>query len=130
MPNKQRDWIVFTGARDIWARIPSDCVENVFSFTASSRWESGASGVAQLVKDSKIMYAGSVEDCMSVTLDNYKPVGSDSGSSIFSGLMPFGSLLESEEIEEEYSIGDGVPCNPFTKNIPRIMGDVGGVLKL
>ncbi|KAK2466065.1 hypothetical protein APHAL10511_001707 [Amanita phalloides] len=51
------------------------------------------------------------------------------GGVIAPGIMTFGSPLGLEEIESEPTTGDGEPDDAFKTNIPKILDDVGGVLR-
>lgn len=49
------------------------------------------------------------------------------GGAVVPGLMAFGSGLGIEEIESESSTGDGVRYDALKMDVPRLMGDVGGL---
>ena len=51
------------------------------------------------------------------------------GGAISPGFMSFGSPLGMEEIAGEPSTGDGRMYNPMESDVPRIVGDVGGVVR-
>ncbi|THH28414.1 hypothetical protein EUX98_g5775 [Antrodiella citrinella] len=51
------------------------------------------------------------------------------GGSMGPGLMSFGSPLGIEEIAGEISTMDGPLYNPFSRNVPTIVGDPGGMVR-
>ncbi|KAI9000710.1 composite domain of metallo-dependent hydrolase [Trametes punicea] len=52
------------------------------------------------------------------------------GGAIVPGMMAFGSALGVEEIESELSTGDGALFDPLREDVPGIVGDVGGLLRV
>ncbi|KAI0751107.1 composite domain of metallo-dependent hydrolase [Daedaleopsis nitida] len=52
------------------------------------------------------------------------------GGAIAPGIMSFGSALGIEEIESEPSTGDGMKLDPLKGDIPKVMGDVGGLVRV
>lgn len=51
------------------------------------------------------------------------------GGSVGPGLMTFGSPIGVEEIAGEVSTGDGALGDAFRKDVPRVLGDVGGLTR-
>ncbi|KAI0355379.1 composite domain of metallo-dependent hydrolase [Trametes cingulata] len=51
------------------------------------------------------------------------------GGTIAPGMMAFGSALGIEEIENEPSTGDGTRFDPLREDVPRVVGDVGAVVR-
>lgn len=51
------------------------------------------------------------------------------GGSIAPSFLSYGSPLGTEEIESEPSTGDGPLYDPFVKDVPRILGDTGGLVR-
>ncbi|KAI0677231.1 composite domain of metallo-dependent hydrolase [Trametes maxima] len=51
------------------------------------------------------------------------------GGTIAPGMMAFGTALGIEEIEGEPSTGDGAAFDPLRQDVPKIMGDVGGLVR-
>ncbi|KAH9855025.1 composite domain of metallo-dependent hydrolase [Lenzites betulinus] len=52
------------------------------------------------------------------------------GGTIAPGMMTFGTALGIEEIQSEPSTGDGTPFDPLYQDVPKIMGDVGGLVRV
>ncbi|KAI9064852.1 composite domain of metallo-dependent hydrolase [Trametes sanguinea] len=52
------------------------------------------------------------------------------GGAIVPGMMAFGAALGIEEIESEPSTGDGIRYDPLKEDVRRIVGDVGGLMKV
>ncbi|KAI0832753.1 composite domain of metallo-dependent hydrolase [Trametes gibbosa] len=52
------------------------------------------------------------------------------GGTIAPGMMAFGSALGIEEIQSEPSTGDGTQFDPLSKDVPKLMGDVGGLVRV
>ncbi|KAI0638507.1 composite domain of metallo-dependent hydrolase [Trametes polyzona] len=51
------------------------------------------------------------------------------GGTIAPGMMTFGTTLGIEEIESEPSTGDGARFDPLSQDVPKIMGDLGGLVR-
>ena len=52
------------------------------------------------------------------------------GGAIVPGLMSFGPSLGIEEIESEPSTGDGVRFDAVKMDVPKVVGDVGGLVRV
>ena len=52
------------------------------------------------------------------------------GGAIAPGLMSFGPSLGIEEIESELSTGDGVRFDAVKMDVPKVVGDVGGLVRV
>ncbi|CDO69917.1 hypothetical protein BN946_scf184568.g3 [Trametes cinnabarina] len=52
------------------------------------------------------------------------------GGALAPGMMTFGSSLGIEEIESEPSTGDGPQFDPLRANVPDIVGDAGGLMRV
>ena len=113
--------IVFTNVKEVWTRGADGIVKSLYE----GRDELGV----VLVKSGKIICAGSVTTCVPTEANYGGAFVNLHGGSISPGLMTFGSPLGLEEIAAEPSTGNGILYNPFIKDIPSILGDVGGVVR-
>ncbi|KAI0371545.1 composite domain of metallo-dependent hydrolase [Pilatotrama ljubarskyi] len=52
------------------------------------------------------------------------------GGTIAPGMMSFGSALGIEEIESEPSSSDGTRFEPLREDVPRVLGDIGAVVRV
>lgn len=123
--DKKVEQVVFANVREVWTRGTGGIVEKTFSASSESYDDMGV----VLVENGKITCAGTAATCVPVAYTSSNDFVDLHGGSISPGLMSFGSQLGVEEIALEISTGDGMQYNPFIENIPKILGDVGGVLK-
>ncbi|EIW61570.1 composite domain of metallo-dependent hydrolase [Trametes versicolor FP-101664 SS1] len=52
------------------------------------------------------------------------------GGTIAPGMIAYGSALGIEEIQAEPSTGDGTRYDPLSRDVPKILGDVGAVVRV
>ncbi|TFK43732.1 carbohydrate esterase family 9 protein [Crucibulum laeve] len=116
---RKGDRIVFTNVKQVWNRGSEVGVEEVFSADGS-----GSLG-SVTVENGRVT-------CMGVSCAQtagQAEVVDLKGGSISPGLMTYGSTLGLEEIRGEPSTGDGEPYDAFQRNIPKILDDVGGIVR-
>lgn len=117
------DKVVFMNVRDVWTNGQDGSIETLYSSE-----HQGTSGVV-LVESGRITCAGTATTCLPVPHISDHTLVDLRGGAISPGLMSFGSPLGLQEINGEPSTGDGTYYNPFLEDTPKILGDVGGVLK-
>lgn len=116
-----QDKVVFTNVADVWVKNGEGVVQTKVDGQAEL-------GVV-VVEDGKIICSGTSFSCIPSNAEGDYTLLNLEGGSISPGLMTFGSSLGIEEIQSEPSTGNGVLPNPLLKNLPKIFGDVGGVLQ-
>lgn len=114
--NKQSR-VVFTNVKKVWNKESDGNIRETLV--------PGASGGTVLVEKGNIICTG--ENCVDVAAESN--LVDLHGGSISPGLMSYGSQLGLEEIASEPSTGDGELLDAFNGNLPRILDDVGGVVR-
>ncbi|KAF8897691.1 carbohydrate esterase family 9 protein [Infundibulicybe gibba] len=117
--------VVFRNVRDVWTRRPGGIIEQVFS--ASSAKGKGDGFTTVIVQNGGIVCMGEAP-CNMNNVEIFDTVDLHGGS-LSPGLMSYGSRLGTEEIAGEPSTGDGKLLDAFTTSVPRILGDVGGIVR-
>jgi imidazolonepropionase-like amidohydrolase len=119
--------VIFRNVTEVWTKGEDGSIDEIFS-TQSTSNENKIGMV--VVQHGAIVCAGTEEKCSSdlTTTEKFKAVDLRGGT-ISPGMMSFGSPLGLEEIAGESSTGNGEQYDPFVKDIPSIMGDVGGVVR-
>jgi Amidohydrolase family len=117
---KESSTVVFKNVREVWTRGSHGVVESFYK-------GSDELGVV-LVKSGKIICAGTAATCVPTATPSGALVDLHGGS-ISPGLMSFGSPLGLEEIAGEPSTGNGVLYNSLVEDIPRVFGDVSGIMR-
>jgi imidazolonepropionase-like amidohydrolase len=120
---KEDGMIVFRNVTEVWTRGVNGGIEEVFSAVSLTENERGI----VVVEKGKVICVGKAPSCSSLP-DRHKSVNL-LGGSIAPGLMSFGSPLGLEEIAGEPSTGAGQLYDAFSRDIPDIFGDVGGVVR-
>ena len=115
--------VVFTSIKEVWKRSRNGGIERVFS---------AESFEGQHVKLGTVIVEEGRMTCIGMHC-SYN--GGDvteidlHGGTISPGLMSYGSPLGLEEIISEFSTSDGESYDAFRANVPKILDDVGGVLR-
>jgi hypothetical protein len=117
---KESSKVIFTNVKEVWTRGADGLVK--------SHYKGDDELGVVLVESGRITCAGSATTCVPTTATGGAFVNLHGGS-ISPGLMSFGSPLGLEEIAGEPSTGDGVRYNALVNDIPRILGDAGGVVR-
>ncbi|ESK94416.1 carbohydrate esterase family 9 protein [Moniliophthora roreri MCA 2997] len=113
--------VVFMNVKEVWNRKRGGYIEELFP--------AGQRGLCVVVVEKgKITCLGEGKECSSAAEDAQTTIDLDGGS-ISPGLLTFGSRLGLEEMASEPSTGDGMPYNAFAADVPRILQDVGGLVK-
>ncbi|KAH6915125.1 hypothetical protein BKA70DRAFT_566770 [Coprinopsis sp. MPI-PUGE-AT-0042] len=119
---KDIDRVIFTNVTKVWSRKIGGKVEDLWSSDASH--ENIANRVDVLVEKGRISCIGScayqIQDAEAIDLK---------GGMISPGLMSYGSSIGLAEIEGELSTTDGPLHDALKRDIPRIMQDVGGLVR-
>ncbi|KAF8812241.1 composite domain of metallo-dependent hydrolase [Phlegmacium glaucopus] len=115
--------VVFTNIKEVWKRSWNGDIERAFFAEPF-----GAQHVTMgkvIVEDGRITCIG--VDCLDTSGD---AIEIDlHGGTISPGLMSYGSPLGLEEIDSEPSTSDGESYDAFKENVPKILDDVGGVVR-
>jgi len=115
--------IVFTNVSELWVRHPERGI--VQQFNAGFKNFDPKDQVV-VVNSGKISCVGPSDSCARfMSLDSKRT--NLRGGVISPGLTSFGSTLGLQEIEQESSTGPGQPYDALIQDVPRIVGDVGGV---
>ncbi|CAA7260052.1 unnamed protein product [Cyclocybe aegerita] len=115
--------VSFINVKEVWRRTWNGDIERAFLAEPSNGRRQRLGAV--VVEDGKMT-------CVGMHCDDLK---ADSktidlrGGSISPGLMTYGSPLGLEEIADESSTGDGQAYDAFRHNVPKILNDVGGVVR-
>ncbi|KIM83388.1 hypothetical protein PILCRDRAFT_69640 [Piloderma croceum F 1598] len=117
---KESSTVVFKNVREVWTRGSHGVVESFYKGNDEL-------GVV-LVEGGKIICAGTAATCVPIATPSGAVVDLHGGS-ISPGLMSFGSPLGLEEIAGEPSTGNGVSYNALVEDIPRVFGDVSGIMR-
>jgi hypothetical protein len=114
--------VVFRNVREVWTRTSDGGIAELLASDA------GGEMATVVVERGKILCAGNATSCRATAAAERDTVNLHGGS-ISPGLMSFGSPLGLEEIAGEPSTGDGGLYNAFTADVPRILGDAGGLVR-
>ncbi|KAF8969443.1 carbohydrate esterase family 9 protein [Flammula alnicola] len=117
--------IVFTNVKEVWKRSGDGGIEQAFSAQLSLERPNESELGAVVVEKGRITCIG--RNCAHAQEDFIKM--DLHGGSISPGLMTFGSPLGFEEIASEPSTGDGETYDAFRSNVPKVLDDVGGVVR-
>ena len=115
--------VVFTNVKEVWKRSWNGDIERAFSSEPFG---------AQHVKLGTVIVEEGRMTCIGVQCSDNSgnPIEIDlHGGTISPGLMSYGSLLGLEEIASELSTSDGESYDALRTNVPKILGDVGGVVR-
>ena len=118
---KTENRVMFTNVKEVWTRTKDGGLAQ--SFHASSLSEFGS----VVVEAGKVTCIG--KQCEDLAVNGDITTLDLKGGSISPGLMTFGSQLGLEEIASEPSTRNGETYDAFTSNVPRILDDVGGVVR-
>jgi len=118
-----RDTVVFTNVSELWVKHPEHGIVQQFNpgFTKFDPKDQ-----VVVVNSGKVTCVGPSGSCAGF-------VSSDSrhtnlrGGVISPGLTSFGSTLGLQEIEQDASTGPGQPYDALVRDVPKIVGDIGGV---
>ncbi|OCH94307.1 hypothetical protein OBBRIDRAFT_789441 [Obba rivulosa] len=110
--------VVFRNVSEVWIR-GKHGVQSLFDIS-----EGGATNV--IVENGLIACFG--KSCQD-SIEESTTVIDLHGGSISPSLISYGSPLGIEEIAGEISTGDGELSDPFRGDVPRILGDSGGLLR-
>ncbi|KAG6831393.1 hypothetical protein H0H92_010995 [Tricholoma furcatifolium] len=114
-----KDRVVFANVKAVWKREFNGNVAAVFTSP-----NAGELGVV-VVENGQIV-------CMAPSCSADAKVSNVidlRGGAISPGFMTYGSPLGLEEIAGELSTGDGIPYDAFSRNIPDILDDSGGIVR-
>ena len=115
--------VVFTNVSELWVRHPELRIVQQFNAELT---KPDLENQVVVVNSGKVICVGPSGSC-----DGF--MSSDSrrtnlrGGVISPGLTSFGSILGLQEIEQEASTGPGYPYDALIRDIPGIVGDIGGV---
>ena len=114
--------VMFTNIKEVWRRSWNGDIERAFSAESFGRHAKMGTVV---VKNGRIICIG--VDCADISGD---AIEIDlHGGTISPGLMSYGSPLGLEEIDSELSTSDGESYDAFKHNVPKILDNVGGVVR-
>jgi len=115
--------VVFTNIKEVWKRSWNGDIERAFSAEPFG---------AQHIKMGKVIVEDGRMTCIGVDCSDTSGDAIEidlHGGTISPGLMSYGSPLGLEEIHSEPSTRDGRSYDAFRDNVPKILGDVGGVVR-
>lgn len=115
--------VVFTNVKEVWKRSGNGDIERAFSSEPFGGHHVKLGTV--IVEDGRMSCIGkhcSDNGGNTTEIDLH-------GGTISPGLMSYGSPLGLEEIASEISTSDGESYDAFRTNVPRILDDVGGVVR-
>lgn len=118
-----REAIVFTNVSELWARHPEHGVVRRLN-EESEKFDPREQIV--VVNSGQIVCAGPVDSCAGVTSPSSK-YADLRGGAISPGPTSFGSRSGLREIEEGALTGPGKPYDILLKDVPGIVGDIGGM---
>ncbi|KAF8165543.1 hypothetical protein B0H34DRAFT_689508 [Crassisporium funariophilum] len=121
---KTRSTVVFTNVKEVWKRTRDGDIELAFSAQMSEASSIKMGSV--VVEEGKITCMGL--QCADIH-ENDGQMLDLHGGSISPGLMSYGSPLGLEEIASEPSTGDGETYDAFRSYVPKILDDVGAVVR-
>lgn len=116
------DYVTFTNVKDIWTR--SDCGEMQKKTLLDASRQDGDAGVVVVGKGRIVCVGAGCRNAFAAS----KEIDLERGS-ISPGMMTYGSPLGLEEIASEPSTSNGPLFDAFRQNTPRILDDIGGVLR-
>lgn len=114
--------VAFTNVSTVLVR-GAEGIEHLFRPSA----QDSARGVV-IVNAGKIICAGVDNVCTSLVPNGARLVDLEGGS-IAPAFISFGSNLGLQEIAYEPSTGDGFLFDAFKKDVPRVLGDLGGIVQ-
>jgi imidazolonepropionase-like amidohydrolase len=115
--------VLFTNIKEVWKRSWNGDIERVFSAEPFG---------AQHVKMGAVIVEDGQMTCIGAHCADRNGDATEvdlHGGTISPGLMSYGSPLGLEEIGSEPSTGDGESYDAFRHNVPKILDDVGGVVR-
>jgi imidazolonepropionase-like amidohydrolase len=115
--------LTFTNVKEVWKRSSNGDIERVYS---SEPFE------AQHVKLGTVIVELGRMTCIGLHCSDSSGNATEidlHGGTISPGLMSYGSPLGLEEIASELSTSDGESFDAFRTNVPKILDDVGGVVR-
>ena len=115
--------VVFINVKEVWKRSRNGDIERAFS--------SESFGAHQVKLGAVIVEEGRLT-CIGVHCSDNSGNATEidlHGGTISPGLMSYGSPLGLEEIASELSTSDGESYDAFRTNVPKILDDVGGVVR-
>ncbi|KDR83960.1 hypothetical protein GALMADRAFT_236481 [Galerina marginata CBS 339.88] len=116
--------VVFTNVKEVWKRTRYGDLAQ--AFPEPSSLSEGAELGSVVVEGGKVTCIGK---CADASAGDDVRILDIRGGSISPGLMSFGSQLGLEEIASEPSTGNGETYDAFRSNVPKILDDVGGVVR-
>ena len=117
------DTVVFTNVSELWVRHPE---HGIVQHSSAGSMESGPKDQVVVVNSGKVTCAGSSDSCAGFMGPGLMRTDLRGGV-ISPGLTSFGSVLGLQEIEQEASTGPGQPYDALIRDLPGIVGDIGGV---
>jgi hypothetical protein len=115
--------VVFTNVSELWVRHPEHGI--VQQFGAEFK-ELDPKDQVVVVNSGKVTCVGPSDSCAGFMSSDSKRTNLRGGV-ISPGLTSFGSALGLQEIEQEASTGPGKPYDALIQDVPKIVGDIGGV---
>jgi len=115
--------VVFTNVSEFWVRHPEYGI--VQQLNAGFK-EFDPKNQVVVVDSGKVTCVGPSDSCAGFMSSGLKHTNLRGGA-ISPGLTSFGSALGLQEIEQEASTGPGKPYDALIQDVPRIVGDIGGV---
>ena len=115
--------VVFTNIKEVWKRSWNGDIERAFP---------SESFAAQHLRLGTVIVEEGRVTCIGVHCSDSSGNATEidlHGGTISPGLMSYGSPLGLEEIASELSTSDGVSYDAFRTNVPKILDDVGGVVR-
>ena len=115
--------VVFTNVKEVWKRSENGDIERAFS--------SEPFGAHHVKFGTVIVEEGRIS-CIGMHCSDNGGNATEidlHGGTISPGLMSYGSPLGLEEIASELSTSDGESYDAFRTNVPKILDDVGGVVR-
>ncbi|KAG7096768.1 hypothetical protein E1B28_004179 [Marasmius oreades] len=123
--NQTEGKVIFTDVKEVWNRIQGGDIEKAYPTTGN---DSPSVPGLVVVENGVIVCVGEPELCSSAARDPDHRINLHGGS-VSPGLMTFGSRLGLQEFMDEPSTGDGSLYNAFAFDTPRVLHDVGGIVR-
>ncbi|TFY76655.1 hypothetical protein EWM64_g7357 [Hericium alpestre] len=118
--------VIFRNVSEMMVRSrDGEALETRFSMQATKA--GGDEGVV-VIEKGRVQCAGVGVACAAFVTNTRDRVVDLRGGVLAPALISFGAPVGLEEIQYEYSTGDGVLYDAFTNTVPPILGDVGGVM--
>ena len=117
------DTVVFANVSELWIRHPE---HGIVQQSDAGFKESNPKDRVVVVNSGKVTCMGHSDSCTGFMGSNSKHANLRGGV-ISPGLTSFGSVLGLQEIEQEASTGPGKPYDALVQDVPRVVGDLGGV---